>query len=158
SRPDQVRFRNRNGVALKLANFASLDPDYAGVGMSRGGRLDAEIWNEFAGRWDDLQTSAAAIRVQIGEEPGVGPRTGGQGAREEVEQLAGKPRRQGQARSLAPLARAAVESHAMKCVQRHYREAGWDVGDVSRSQPFDFLCTRNGDVELCVEVKGTTAP
>src|SRR5262249_1773069 len=117
SRPDQVRFRNPNGVALKLANFASLDPDYAGVGMSRGGRLDAEIWNEFAGRGAALQTSAAAIRVQIGEEPGVGPRTEVQAAREEVAQLAGKPRRQGQARSLSPLARAAVESHAMKCVQ-----------------------------------------
>ena len=36
SRPDEVRFRNPNGVGLKLANFAALDPDYPGVGMSRG--------------------------------------------------------------------------------------------------------------------------
>ena len=27
-RPDAARFRNPNGVALKLANFAALDPNY----------------------------------------------------------------------------------------------------------------------------------
>ena len=31
--PDPTRFRNPNGVALKLANFACLDPAHDGVGM-----------------------------------------------------------------------------------------------------------------------------
>lgn len=31
------RFRNPNGVAPKLADFASLDPRDPGVGVSRGG-------------------------------------------------------------------------------------------------------------------------
>ena len=43
-RPDAFRFRNPNGVALKLANFAALDPNYGGRGMTRGGRRDAEVW------------------------------------------------------------------------------------------------------------------
>ena len=42
-RPDLERFRNPNGVALKLANFAALDPNYPGVGMTRGGKRDAEV-------------------------------------------------------------------------------------------------------------------
>jgi hypothetical protein len=157
SRPVEEKFRNANGVALKLANFASVDPDYGGVGMTRGGRLDREVWNEFAGHWDELEAAAADIRASVGADPGVAPPTEVQEAREDVAQLAGRPRRQGQVRSLSPQARAAVEAHAMARVERHYREAGWDVKDVSKSQPFDFLCTRN-DVELCVEVKGTTAP
>jgi hypothetical protein len=32
-RPDLERFRNPNGVALKLANFAALDPAYPGRGI-----------------------------------------------------------------------------------------------------------------------------
>ena len=30
TRPDAARFRNPNGVAMKLANFAALDPAYVG--------------------------------------------------------------------------------------------------------------------------------
>jgi hypothetical protein len=45
----------------------------------------------------------------------------------------------------------------MAAVGRYYRNAGWDVENVSRTQPFDFLCTRDGGTELCVEVKGTTS-
>jgi len=41
--PDAARFRNPNGVALKLANFAALDPNYPGKGMSRYGKKDEEI-------------------------------------------------------------------------------------------------------------------
>ncbi len=35
-RPDAERWRNQNGVALKLANFAHIDPGYPGQGMDRG--------------------------------------------------------------------------------------------------------------------------
>lgn len=61
-RPDLERFRNPNGVALKLANFAALDPQYPGVGMRSGGRLDAQVWDRFAARPDDLARITAAIR------------------------------------------------------------------------------------------------
>jgi len=48
NRPDAVRFRNLNGVYMKLCNFLRYDPNYHGVGLQRGGRLEQEIWNEFA--------------------------------------------------------------------------------------------------------------
>ncbi len=35
-RPQADKFRNANGVNLKLANLAHLDPSYAGTGMARG--------------------------------------------------------------------------------------------------------------------------
>ena len=65
--PDPARFRNANGVNLKLANFASLDPNYEGRGMNRGGRRDAEVWERYASDEDLLADAAAAIRE--GREP-----------------------------------------------------------------------------------------
>lgn len=44
----------------------------------------------------------------------------------------------------------------MEVAEDHYRDAGWDVEDVSASMPFDLLCQELGS-ELHVEVKGTTA-
>lgn len=61
-RPDEERFRNPNGVALKLANFAALDPDYPGAGMSRGGRRDAEVWDRFRNKPGELAAVARALR------------------------------------------------------------------------------------------------
>jgi hypothetical protein len=42
------RFRNPNGVAMKLANFAAIDPKYDGVGLSSGGRGDRLVWDKYA--------------------------------------------------------------------------------------------------------------
>src|SRR5687767_6389498 len=47
NRPDVEKFRNPNGVALKLANFLSFDPNYEGKGMESGSKLDAEVFSEF---------------------------------------------------------------------------------------------------------------
>ena len=66
-RPDAGRFRNPNGVALKLANFAAIDPNYVGRGMTRGGKRDTEVWNRYASDEDTFSTTAAAIRE--GREP-----------------------------------------------------------------------------------------
>ena len=65
TRPDAARFRNPNGVGLKLANFAALDPSYQGKGMSRGGRRDAEIWDRFSGDEDALRLAAERIRSGV---------------------------------------------------------------------------------------------
>ena len=62
ARPDPVRFRNPNGVAMKLANFAAIDPNYSGRGMSRGGKRDTEVWNRYASDEDTLAATAAAIK------------------------------------------------------------------------------------------------
>ena len=61
-RPDPVRFRNPNGVAMKLANFAAIDPNHRGRGMTRGGKRDAEVWQRYASDEDQLAVIAARIR------------------------------------------------------------------------------------------------
>jgi 5-methylcytosine-specific restriction protein A len=62
-RPDLDRFRNPNGVALKLANFAALDPEYAGVGMARGGKLDADVWDRYHNDPEKFARIAQALRA-----------------------------------------------------------------------------------------------
>jgi 5-methylcytosine-specific restriction enzyme A len=45
------RFRNINGVYMKLMNFRRFDPtftDVGKVGLSRGGKAEEDVWNEFA--------------------------------------------------------------------------------------------------------------
>ena len=64
-RPDQVRFRNPNGVYMKMCNFLRLDPSYPGVGLSRGGKMEEVIWNEFASNRDHLSKVAAEIRSAV---------------------------------------------------------------------------------------------
>ncbi len=60
-------FRNPNAVALKLANFASLDPSYIGSGMTRHSAGDEETWSTYAGDANLLAQAVEAIRS--GREP-----------------------------------------------------------------------------------------
>jgi 5-methylcytosine-specific restriction protein A len=62
-RPDLEKFRNPNGVVLKITNFAALDPQYPGTGMTRGNHLDAVVWDKYASQPGELRRVADAIRV-----------------------------------------------------------------------------------------------
>jgi len=64
-RPDAVRFRNPNGVYMKLCNFLRFDPAYSGSGLTRGGKLEAEIWNDFAKDQSRLSNLAQAIKEAV---------------------------------------------------------------------------------------------
>lgn len=59
------QFRNQNGVSMKLGNFLAIDPDYDGVGLSRGSKLENEVWEEFAYQPYQLKLVANAIRDSI---------------------------------------------------------------------------------------------
>ncbi len=80
---DEPGFRNLAGVYLKVANFVAIDPEAETAGMSRGGRGDLEVFNEFWGDPDRLTESAAAIRSKWGfhltgvRHGGVPPRSPG---------------------------------------------------------------------------------
>jgi 5-methylcytosine-specific restriction protein A len=44
-------FRNENGVYMKLMNFRRLDPEYTAggrTGLTRGARVEEQVWKEFA--------------------------------------------------------------------------------------------------------------
>lgn len=68
-RPDLDKFRNPAGVALKLANFAALDPSYGGTGMTRGGKGDAAVWDELARQPALVHTLALAIQEGVRSAP-----------------------------------------------------------------------------------------
>lgn len=61
-RPDQEKFRNPNGVYMKLCNFLRLDPEYQGTGLDAGSKLDEEVWNEFSADKERLARIVRAIK------------------------------------------------------------------------------------------------
>jgi 5-methylcytosine-specific restriction enzyme A len=63
-----VKFRNPNGVGLKLSNFLAIDPAYSGKGMQRFGRLDQKVFLEFANDLPRLRQIASSIRKAVGNE------------------------------------------------------------------------------------------
>jgi 5-methylcytosine-specific restriction protein A len=62
TRPNLEHFRNANSVAMKLANFAALDPQYPGAGLRAGGRLDAIVFDRYAEDSHSLTVVAASLR------------------------------------------------------------------------------------------------
>lgn len=63
------KFRNPNGVYMKLGNFLRFDPEHPGVGLSRGGKLEEEIWNEFVDDRLGLRKLAENIKNGYREVP-----------------------------------------------------------------------------------------
>lgn len=56
------KFRNANGVGMKLSNFLRYDPSYSGKGLQRGGQLEEKVWREFADDMEKLRRVANAIQ------------------------------------------------------------------------------------------------
>jgi len=56
------KFRNPNGVGLKLSNFLALDDSYPGKGMSATSKLDKEVFFEFKDKRKFLKELALSIR------------------------------------------------------------------------------------------------
>lgn len=61
-RPDEVKFRNPNGISLKLSNFLAIDDSYHGKGMERYSQLDEKVFKEFESDTDRLHRIAERIR------------------------------------------------------------------------------------------------
>ena len=61
-RPDAEKFRNPNGVTLKLSNFLALDGNYGGKGMQSYSKLDSEVFTEFA--HDRMRLKAIANEIR----------------------------------------------------------------------------------------------
>ena len=64
-----AKFRNANGVYMKLCNFLRFDPDYSGSGLKAGGKLEEDIWNEFASDREKLSKTVEAIKTASPEVP-----------------------------------------------------------------------------------------
>ena len=62
NRPDAEKFRNSNGIAIKLGNFMAIDPDYSGKGMTSFSKLDKAVFMEFYKNKEDLHRIASQIK------------------------------------------------------------------------------------------------
>lgn len=60
-RKDEEKFRNPNGVTIKLSNFLAIDPSYSGVGMTSYSKLDKELFFEFVNKKSELKKEALQI-------------------------------------------------------------------------------------------------
>ena len=68
-----VTFRNPAGVAMKLGNFLAHDPNYSGAGLTRGNRLERQIWDELSADPRELRALAGAIRTGMPEAASAPP-------------------------------------------------------------------------------------
>lgn len=62
------KFRNANGVAMKLSNFLALDPGYPGTGLQSASKLDKAVFNEFSNDRETMEKLATAIRSTANDE------------------------------------------------------------------------------------------
>jgi 5-methylcytosine-specific restriction enzyme A len=63
-----AKFRNPNGVYMKMMNFRRFDPDFqhrGKVGLVRGGKDEEQVWKDFAQDRDHLRRLAAAIEKAV---------------------------------------------------------------------------------------------
>ena len=59
------KFRNHNGVYMKLMNFRRFDPNYEGVGLTRGNKNEGVVWERYFSRPDELKKVTEAIRSVV---------------------------------------------------------------------------------------------
>src|SRR5688500_13437215 len=64
-RADPGKWRNANGVYMKLCNFLPRDPGYKGKRLRGGNRLEQEVWDDFASDKKRLAEAAAAIKARL---------------------------------------------------------------------------------------------
>ncbi|WP_246073797.1 HNH endonuclease [Fluviicola chungangensis] len=60
----QIMGRSNGSIAMKLANFARLDPDLKArnvSGLSQGAKGEEEVWNEFKDNWNELAWESEQI-------------------------------------------------------------------------------------------------
>jgi len=61
-KPDNEKFRNPNGVSLKLSNFLAIDPIYLGKGMDSYSKLDYDTFMAFVDDKKRLKKLAKQIK------------------------------------------------------------------------------------------------
>lgn len=64
-KPDEEKFRNPNGVSLKLSNFLAIDPGHNGKGMESYSKLDEEVFKEFVNDRERLRKVAQHIKEVV---------------------------------------------------------------------------------------------
>ena len=146
------RYRNENGVYMKMMNFRSLDPEFTSqgkVGMQSGGALEKLIWAQYEGRKGDLVAAATEIRLavetaneaEVEQLPVVTPYEGEEGG--VIVRL--HKRYERDPRLIAEKKRAAKAAGELRCqvcgfdFERRYGELGADFIEVHHTRPIHTL-------------------
>ena len=67
------KFRNQNGVYMKLMNFRHIDPEYPATGLNRGSNQDSVVWERYASNPDELRKVSEAIRSFVASDLALSP-------------------------------------------------------------------------------------
>ena len=59
------KFRNPNGVYMKLMNFKRFDPSYEGKGLERGGKDEEVVWTLYSSNRKELRETTESIKSFI---------------------------------------------------------------------------------------------
>ena len=59
------KFRNPNGVYMKLMNLRRFDPEYSGKGLESGSKDELSVWERYASNRDELRRVSEAIRALV---------------------------------------------------------------------------------------------
>lgn len=59
------RYRNPNGVSMKLRNLSRFDPENPGMGLKNGSKNEETIWREFYNNPEKCHQEAEAIRAFV---------------------------------------------------------------------------------------------
>ena len=59
------KFRNANGVSMKMMNFRRFDGSYDGVGLTRGGKDEQVVWDLYSDKPKELSKIVKSIRELI---------------------------------------------------------------------------------------------
>ena len=62
------KFRNPNGVYMKLMNFRRFDPEYKGRGLQRGNKDEGIVWNLYSSKRNELRRVSETIRSFVSSE------------------------------------------------------------------------------------------
>ena len=52
---------NANSLKAKIGNFGCFDSNLAASGLGHSSRLDETVWNEYNGRWQELEIDALRL-------------------------------------------------------------------------------------------------
>jgi 5-methylcytosine-specific restriction enzyme A len=69
------KFRNINGVYMKMMNFLRFDGSYEGVGLTRGGKDEQVVWDLYSDKQQELSKIVKSIRELIDSDIELPPTT-----------------------------------------------------------------------------------
>lgn len=146
--------RTPSAVAMKLGNFASLDPAITGTGRAGLGNasdLDREVWDEFHADWETLATECAVLEEALRRAAGKPPIVADESIEDELGDFTGETRQVIATQRIKQhfFRRAVLSSYRGRCCMSGLSEerlliashiVPWSEDKANRLNPRNGLC------------------